>query len=510
MAARVTRPLWLVVVCLVFGLLAGQAAASSFTADPIVQVSGLSPFSSCTLDNIGTQSGFLYPDSEVEPWVAVNLTNSSNVVGIWQQDRWSNGGARGLVAGVSNNGGANYTTVVIPKITLCSGGTSANGGGYQRSTDPWVTFGPNGVVYQLALSFNDFDFDHALLASKSADGGQTWSDPVVVRRDTLPTVFNDKQSITADPSNPNLVYAVWDRLVFPNEHANVKAAFHAHASRGPVWFSRSTNGGVTWEPARPIYDPGQNSQTLANQIVVLSNGTLVNLLNIIHNENKQGLRGNNVAVMFSTDNGVTWSQPRVIAHLGTITVTDPETGAPVRTGDILPEIAVDPNPTSGALYVVWQDARFSGGQNDSIAFSQSADGGQTWSSPIKVNLTPTNLPAGNQQAFTPSVHVAADGTVGVTYYDFRNNTSDATTLLTDYFIVHCHPSAAGGCASAANWGNEVKLTDVSFNMAATPFALGYFTGDYEGLSAIGTDFLAVFSQEHGADPASIFSRRVGP
>ena len=41
---------------------------------------------------------------------------------------------------------------------------------------------------------------------------------------------------------------------------------------------------------------------------------------------------------------------------------------------------------------------------------------------IKVNKTPTNIPIGNQQAFTPSVDVAADGTVAVTYYDFRNNT----------------------------------------------------------------------------------------
>jgi hypothetical protein len=92
---------------------------------------------------------------------------------------------------------------------------------------------------------------------------------------------------------------------------------------------------------------------------------------------------------------------------------------------------------------VWQDARFSGGEFDSIAFSQSLDGGLTWSEPIKVNLTPTNVPPGNQQAFTPSVQVAADGTVGVTYYDFRNNTA-AEPLLTDYFLVHCHPEDPGG------------------------------------------------------------------
>jgi len=43
--------------------------------------------------------------------------------------------------------------------------------------------------------------------------------------------------------------------------------------------------------------------------------------------------------------------------------------------------------------------------------------------PVKANQTP-NAAA----AFTPSVYVAANGTVGVTYYDFRNNTSAAGAL----------------------------------------------------------------------------------
>ncbi|HEY5572573.1 MAG TPA: hypothetical protein VIK64_06100, partial [Anaerolineales bacterium] len=123
--------------------------AGSFTTGPLVQVSGTSPFAACTEDNLAGQTGTNFLDSEVEPWVDVNPTNPSNIVGAWQQDRWSNGGARGLVAGVSLNGGANWQQVVIPGISDCSGGI------YDRSTDPWVTFSPNGHVYQLALSFND-------------------------------------------------------------------------------------------------------------------------------------------------------------------------------------------------------------------------------------------------------------------------------------------------------------------------------------------------------------------
>lgn len=499
--------------------IATAVAAATFTTGPLVQVSGTSPFASCTADNVAAQTangGTLYLHSEVEPWLDVNRANASNLLGAWQQDRWSNGGARGLVAGVTKNGGATWTQVVIPKVTLCSGGTAANGGAYQRATDPWVSFGPTGIAYQLSLSFNDFippfttaDFDHALLASRSLDGGLTWSDPVVVIRDTAPTVFNDKQSITADPTNAAFVYAVWDRLVFPaSERPNYHAAFHTASYTGPAWFARSTNAGLTWEAPRPIADPGHLDQTIGNQIVVQPNGTLIDLFAEFNNENKEKLKGWSVRVLRSTDKGRTWAGPYVVGRLGTIAVRDPETGDDVRTGDIIPDVAV--SRTNGRLYAVWQDASFNGGQADAIAFSQSLDGGVTWSTPIKVNQTPTGIAIGNQQAFTASVEVADDGTIGVTYYDFRNNTSDPTTLQTDYFAVHCHPTTATTCTSGAGWaGSEITLTDSSFDMRDAPNAGGFFTGDYEGLAATNS-FFALFSQPHGTDPASTFFRRFGP
>jgi hypothetical protein len=501
------------------------AAAADLTADPLVQVSGTSPFAGCTEDDVAGQSGQVFPDSEVEPWIDVNPTDEDNIVGMWQQDRWSNGGARGHVVGVSFDGGSSWQQVVLPEVTVCSDQTPANVGNYQRTTDPWVSFGPDGTLHQISLSFNDIappfdpeDFDHALLASKSTDGGLTWSDPEVVIRDLDANVFNDKQSITADPTDAGNVYAVWDRLLFPNsEAASVRANFVTSAFRGPIWFNRSTDNGESWEEPRQIYDPGQNDQTISSQIVVLpdgtpAEGTLVNLFAEFNNENKNKLRAWTVRVLRSTDEGQTWSGSILVDRLQTIGVTDPESGDDVRTGDIVPDIAV--NPDSGTLYAVWQDARFSGFQNDSIAFSQSLDGGLTWSDPVKVNATPTDISAGNQQAFTASVDVAADGTLAATYYDFRNNTA-AADLKTDYFVVHCHPTTPTACADPANWGNEIQLTDEPFDMRQAPLTgTGFFTGDYEGLASAGNDFTPFFSQTHVTDstidPSSVFFRRVGP
>src|SRR5262249_35467591 len=151
----------------------------------------------------------------------------------------------------------------------------------------------------------------------------------------------------------------------------------------------------------------------------------------------------------------------------------------------LGDLAVDPN--SGTLYIVIEDAHSSGGQYDSIAFTQSTDGGFHWSRPVLVNQTPTGIPPLDQQAFIPTVRVAADGTVGVTYYDFRFN-QQGPTLPTDYWFVPGTPDGSGGIT----WGDELRLTDDSFNFEDAPDARGRFVGDYQGRAPAGNDLLNLF------------------
>ncbi len=380
---------------------------------------GLSTTPFTNTSDVTGQSGTVSLNSEVEPYIAVDPKNPQHMVGVWQQDRWSNGGARGDVFGVSTDGGNTWTDAAMPGATVNSGGT------VQRMSDPWVSFGPDGTVYASWLGVPDPNVANptGVFISASTDGGFTWSTPTAaITNNGDGNVFDDKDSLTADPYTPGEAYVVWDRLNFSQND-------------GPAMFSRTTDGGQTWSTPVQIFNP-PNGQTLANQIVVLPGDVLVDV-----SDNFDYTSGNvSIVLMRSTDQGATWSAPITVNTIQDNNgITDPNNGGTVRAGDDIPMIAVD--PANGNLYVVWQDSRFSGGAFDSIAFSESTDGGLTWSTPIEANQTPTNIPAADQQAFTADVAVSANGIVAVSYYDFRNNTGSGPTL-TDRWISYANPAAA--------------------------------------------------------------------
>ena len=292
--------------------------------------------------------------------------------------------------------------------------------------------------------------------------------------------------MTADPLRASNAYVVWDRLVSPSVNANPTAFVHTPAFRGPAWFSMTTDSGKTWSPAQMIYDPGQKNQTIANQIVVepagAAQGTLVDGFVQILTKGGKGNPStvNNVAVIRSANGGATWSAPVIVSQLTDAPVSI--NGVGVRTGDIIPAFTAD--PATGNLYAVWQDGRFSPDGQAKIAFSRSSDGGLHWSTPIRIDQSPGDVPA-----FTPQVHVNADGTIGVTYYDLQN-ASASNPGLTDAYLVTC-PAATSNCSNAASWvagGQTLLSTTGSFDMTTAPNAAGYFVGDYEGLTSTGSTF----------------------
>jgi hypothetical protein len=454
--------------------------------------------------------GFVdYPSSEVEPYLAVNPTNPDNLIAVWQQDRWNDGSSRGNLAGVSFDGGESWTLVGITGSNACTGNPS-----WIRATDPWVTFAPDGTAYFMhlatlstsVLSEDTVRFD-SMLVSRSTDGGLTWEEPTTLVLDTSHTAFNDKNSITADPNDANFVYAVWDVLTGPpSDNGNPTAGENSIAFTGDTIFTRSTDGGVTWEPIRTILEPGTRNQTIGNQIVVRpasAGGELVNVFNLIHEAaNAQKKRGYNVAVQISNDHGSTWSGAIVGEQILSVPTVDPDTGLPVRTADFLLDAAVD--PTNGNLYAVWEDARFSGGEYNDPALNTSTDGGRSWSSPIAVPRALASVVGRNRQSYLPQVHVSSDGRLAVSYYDFRRNDGGGVSEV-DYYVNQCAvPDASQPDLCAGDW-IETRVTAQSFDIREAPVTVrGFFLGDYVGLTDVPGAFATAFAVSSAGDPATTY------
>jgi hypothetical protein len=445
-----------------------------------------SPLAACAA-NDSSQPGRNFLSAEVEPQLAVS---GNNMIGQWHQDRWSNGGGHGIGVGVSKNGGKTWTQATMP-WDKCAPGTPSSLTIYNRNSDPWVSFGPDGIAYSSALAFNILvpNWANSVAVARSTNGGTTWdhAQPIPGSVFTQFAQSTDKNSTTADPTKNGTAYTVWDTLIEPTDNPDDNP--HTASYTGPTYFSKTTDGGQTWSQAKIIIDTPQRQQTIGNIIVVdPRNGTLYNFTNLIVPPNTpfRGTRTNQqIAFVKSTDGGGTWTAPQIIAPFNSLGVHDPNTGQRLRVGDGLEEVAID--PATGNLYVVWESStnfnkninQSTGAWDDEILLTSSSDGGQTWTAPSVVHKLASGLPT-----FTPTVAVNG-GRVAVTYYDTRNLAAGQTANLpTDYWVSY---STDGG----ATFGNEQHIAG-SFDSMTAPVARGFFLGDYEGLQPSGSGFAALF------------------
>lgn len=477
---------------------AGSATASlvpgsPFTPGADVQVSGPSSLTGCTA---GASDGFAaaYDNTEVEPQVAVNPTNPNEIVGVAQQDRWPDGGARGLSSWRSLDGGVSWSRLPDVEWSACQGGPAR----FSRVTDPWVSYDQAGNLYFIGLLIGTTDPAPSAISVTSFDRAtQAWRAPQIIQEDAGDRlIFNDKVSITGDPTRAGYAYATWRRENHPSDgHSTHPPVALRPPVSGEPMFSRTTDGGQTWSTPVPM---GGTSLTFlqGNQIAVAPDGTLYN----VAFDDLGFLRSgqSNMIIMRSRDAGLHWSAPVSIAPLTFSQLVVPDDGTPIRSEEVLPDIAID--PANGDIYVAWADAL--GTDVYKVVLAKSTDGGRHWSGPTVVSAGGPSV-----QSYDHSIDVTDNGTVVLTYYDDRNNVLGDGIATTDVWVRHSHDGTQ-------TWEPEQHLHG-PFNHYTAPMSFespgiprGLFLGDYMGLETISGDNTIAFFASTNNDGADVRAIRL--
>jgi BNR repeat-like domain len=356
--------------------------------------------------------------------------------------------------------------------------TGNEGSGYWLVSDIWHAFDDEGNAYAMVLDNppgSATDAGWGMTLHKSTDGGRTWGPRIPIEEKSDPIQKNaflaDKNAITVDNYGPDRdgktgnMYSCWSEDV---PVANVAVAV-----------KRSTDGGRTWTD---------------KNFVSVADRTILGCFPVVAPPTQPGQPGPvfvfwmdfgstnpdqspRIRMAKSTDGGQSWSPPTTVS---TIERVDAFPNSAFRV-DSLPTAGID--PADGTLYVAWANQHKTQEDADcedppagqvcdaDIVMSKSTDGGDTWSTPKRVNQDT----AGNgKDQFQPQLAVTTGGQLDMMWFDRRHDPQD---FYIDTYMARSNDK--GG-----SW-HETRVTkkmwDPSINPPISPS--GQFIGDYQGMAA---------------------------
>jgi hypothetical protein len=363
-----------------------------------------------------------------EEQVWVNPKNPDNLVAIWRDFRL---GYRQVGHGHSTDGGLSWTDGLF------------SGTPYPWDSDPGLTVDSSGNFYTVLLSYDQTFPFNGLFVCKSTDGGINWGVPVTVV-DSFYNAFEDKELIACDRThssyNGNL-YVTWTRFTNNQTVTYIKC-------------SRSTDGGQSF--VRPPVNVSDYSGVQWPVPAVGPNGE-VYIAWLDYNWPR-------ISFDKSTDGGVSFGTDRGVQNLNGS--DDYINGGILVIAFPAMDVDITGGPYNGYIYIAYMDY---GATDTDIWFTRSTDGGNTWSSRIRLN----DDPQGNgRDQFHPWTFVDRNGAINVVFYDRRN---DPANLLMDVYLTQ---STDGG----VTWTANKRVTTVSSDPTAGLIKAGLL-GEYIGLTA---------------------------
>jgi hypothetical protein len=325
-------------------------------------------------------------------------------------------------------GGAPVANNQVQGYECTTVGTQDMPPSWTDNTDPNADFDTTGRVYQTTLPFNAFwaggmHPNGEIDVSYSDDMGRHWVkgnggvalDNTNNQNSVTLGHVEDKQWIAVNHIvanvNQNHVYAMW-------------TTFNGANGNGKIMVAVSRDRGATFSKAVQLTTP--SATTPGNTYVYPSIGPdgtvyVAFIGGFDLNKNKVG----HVYVTKSTDDGRTWT-PFVIAASP---IENPRGFLPptnFRDG-ILENFAASPT-YPGHVYLTYENYDPAGGHMD-VYFTQSTDGGLTWSTPALVN---DDANTASTDQFQPSVAAGPAGAVAVAFYDRRASCPSDASIIADH------------------------------------------------------------------------------
>ena len=357
----------------------------------------------------------------------------------------------------SFDGGSSWSGVDAPLPPPLNGTNDTRFG-----SDPSLVFDTSGnLFYSYIVVFfgGGKGVDGTEMAvAKSTDGGKTFPAATYFSFSTGGDHFNDKPMITSDknPASPfrDNIYTAWD-------------AASGGSSAGGIRVAHSSDHGASFTVTRADNPTGPGKSIAAVPFV----GPEGELYVAWNDYNERAITFNR-----SFDGGNSWGTPVVISS-NTLSFQDAIPAISFRGALLYPACDADRSggPHNGRLYCTWMDLAGSGATDIFTSFSD--DQGSTWSARESVTD-----PLGFVDRFFPWLSVdQTDGSVNISFYDTRNDTTGSRYMTDVYFT----QSTDGG----VNWrrpntrvssasSNEHDCSGV-FPCAGIDYGNQY--GDYEGL-----------------------------
>ena len=367
-------------VLFVLALFVGSSAVAQWESDRRLTFSGMAGLSLFT----GAWNVAISGDTVHVVWSDGRDGNSE----IYYKRSTNGGDIWGPDTRLTNDSAGSYEPTVAalgPIIHVAWYDTRSGGANiyYKRSTDGGNTWGSD-ILFSNAFSpsvaasgsnvhvvWHGIDLGAwVIFYRRSTDCGMSWQ-PIVQISDFIPLV-SDNPSVAASTTDVHVVWRQW-----------------RGGNDSDIYYRRSTNGGVTWEPVTQLtFDPNRSE---APSVAV--SGTNVHVVWHDCRENAE------IHYKRSSNRGASWSDDIRLTY---------DSAASWE-----PSVA-----TSGQMvHTVWFDERDGGYRHEEIYYKRSTDGGTTWP---QDDVRLTNDPA---MSWGPSVAISGAG-VHVVLNDTRTGGSE--------------------------------------------------------------------------------------